>query len=79
MFDAITALERRRIGLFGLAFKPDTDDLRESPYVELAERLLGKGFDIKIYDPNITMARLTGANRDYIDKHILNNSYALLQ
>jgi GDP-mannose 6-dehydrogenase len=59
-----------RIGLIGLSFKPDTDDLRESPFVDLAERLLGKGFDLRIYDPNVSVARLVGANRDYIERTI---------
>src|SRR5262249_57426455 len=58
---------KRRIGLFGLSFKPGTDDLRESPLVELAERLLGKGYDLRIYDANVTMSRLMGANREFID------------
>jgi len=62
--------EPRRIGIIGLSFKPDTDDLRESPFVDLAERLLGKGLDLKIYDPNVSLARLTGANRDYIERTI---------
>jgi GDP-mannose 6-dehydrogenase len=60
----------RRIGLIGLSFKSRTDDLRESPFVELAERLLGKGFDVKIYDPNVSVARLVGANREYIERSI---------
>jgi GDP-mannose 6-dehydrogenase len=66
-FDLVTASGRRRIGLFGLSFKPGTDDLRESPLVELAERLVGKGYDLRIYDANVTLSRLIGANRDYID------------
>jgi GDP-mannose 6-dehydrogenase len=66
----ITTYAPCRIGLFGLAFKPGTDDLRESPYVELAERLLGKGYDLRIYDPAVAVARLTGANRDYIQERI---------
>lgn len=60
----------RRVGLIGLSFKPNTDDLRESPYVEMAERLLGKGCELKVYDPNVSLARLTGANKDYIDRVI---------
>jgi len=66
-FDIVTASGRRKIGLFGLSFKPGTDDLRESPLVELAERLLGKGYDLRIYDANVALSRLMGANREYID------------
>jgi GDP-mannose 6-dehydrogenase len=65
--ELVMATGKRRIGLFGLSFKPGTDDLRESPLVELAERLVGKGYDLRIYDANVTLARLIGANRDYID------------
>ncbi len=67
-FELIVATGRRRIGLFGLAFKAGTDDLRESPLVELAERLLGKGFDLQIYDANVSLSRLMGANREYIER-----------
>jgi GDP-mannose 6-dehydrogenase len=56
----------RRLALLGLCFKVGTDDLRESPQVELAERLIGKGFAVKVYDPVLNLAALTGANRDYI-------------
>jgi GDP-mannose 6-dehydrogenase len=61
---------RRRIGIFGLAFKPGTDDLRESPLVELSERLLGKGYDLRIYDANVSLSRLTGKNRAFIEEHL---------
>lgn len=66
----VVASGARRVGLIGLSFKPNTDDLRESPYVEIAERLLGKGCEFKIYDPNVSLARLTGANKNYINRVI---------
>lgn len=67
---AISSLGVRRLGLIGLSFKPDTDDLRESPYVELAERLIGKGYILKVHDPNVSIARLQGANKEYIERAI---------
>jgi GDP-mannose 6-dehydrogenase len=69
-FDLVAATGKRKIGLFGLSFKPGTDDLRESPLVELAERLLGKGYDLRIYDANVTLSRLMGANREYIESRL---------
>ena len=69
-FAAIAAHGRQQVALFGLAFKSGTDDLRESPFVLLAEKLIGKGFDLKIYDRSVETARLTGANRAYIDREI---------
>ena len=69
-FDLVARTGARKVGLFGLSFKPGTDDLRESPMVELAERLLGKGYDLKIYDANVSMSRLLGANREYIEQRL---------
>jgi GDP-mannose 6-dehydrogenase len=69
-YELLTANGRSRIGLFGLAFKPGTDELRESPFVELAERLIGKGYDLRIYDPSIHLPSLTGTNREYIEEHL---------
>ena len=60
----------RRVGVVGLAFKPTTDDLRESPMVTVVEALIGKGCDVRVYDSNLIMARLTGANRRYIEIEI---------
>lgn len=57
---------RKRIGILGFSFKEGTDDLRESPMIEIIERLAGKGYDIRIYDKNVQVARLVGANRDFI-------------
>jgi GDP-mannose 6-dehydrogenase len=69
-FNAVVATGKHRVGLFGLSFKPGTDDLRESPLVELAERLLGRGFDLRIYDANVTLSRLIGANQEYIESRL---------
>ena len=75
----ITSLGKKRIGFLGMAFKPDTDDLRESPLVSLIETLLGKGYHVRIYDRNVSTSRLIGANRRFIDEHIPHLSCLLVE
>lgn len=70
VFRTIEATGKRRVGLLGLSFKPGTDDLRESPLVALAERLLGRGFELMIHDSQVAVSRLLGANRAYVDQRI---------
>ena len=66
----ITEKARKKVGVLGFSFKAGTDDLRESPLVEVIERLIGKGYDIRLYDKNVKIASLVGANKDYILNHI---------
>ncbi|MGI8828231.1 MAG: nucleotide sugar dehydrogenase [Candidatus Limnocylindria bacterium] len=69
-FDMIRATGAKRIGVLGLSFKAGTDDLRESPLVTLVERLIGKGYDVRVLDPNVSFASLHGANRAYIEREV---------
>jgi GDP-mannose 6-dehydrogenase len=66
----LLATGKRKIGFVGLSFKTGTDDLRESPLVSLAEQLIGKGMQLSIYDPEVRLAQLLGANRSFIEKHL---------
>ena len=68
--DMIINKGKRKVGILGFAFKAGTDDLRESPIVDVIEHLIGKGYELKLYDKNVNLAALTGANRDYILNHI---------
>jgi GDP-mannose 6-dehydrogenase len=69
-YKIVTSFKKKKIGFLGLAFKGSTDDLRESPLVLLAERLIGKGYELLIYDRNVNLARIFGSNKAYIEKEI---------
>ncbi len=66
----VLATGSRRVGFVGLSFKTGTDDLRESPMVTLAEQLVGKGVQLRVYDPEVHLSRLLGANRRFIEHHV---------
>ncbi len=68
--DMVQETGKRRVGLLGLAFKANTDDLRESPHVTLAETLLGKGYQVRVLDEKVSLSRLYGANKTYIEQEI---------
>jgi GDP-mannose 6-dehydrogenase len=68
--DIILATKQRKIGMIGVSFKGGTDDLRESPLLELAERLIGKGMDVRIYDPEVNLSRIRGSNKAFVEESI---------
>ena len=69
-YNLINSYGKRKVLMLGLSFKAGTDDLRESPLVELAETLIGKGYQLQIFDRNVEYARMHGANKEYINHHI---------
>ncbi|MCF6204627.1 MAG: nucleotide sugar dehydrogenase [Methylococcaceae bacterium] len=69
-FSLLKQTQKKKIAMLGISFKANTDDLRESPLVELVEKMIGKGYDIKIYDKCVSIAKLVGANKEYIMQHI---------
>ncbi len=68
--DRILGIKQKRIGILGLSFKTGTDDLRESPMITLVETLMGKGCQVRIYDSEVSLAKIFGANRAFIDREI---------
>jgi GDP-mannose 6-dehydrogenase len=68
--ESILLLMKRKVGILGLSFKPGTDDLRESPMVHLVKRLIAEGCDVQIWDQNVSLGRLIGSNRQFIEEYI---------
>jgi GDP-mannose 6-dehydrogenase len=77
-FGLIKQTDKKKVAMLGISFKANTDDLRESPLVELVEKMIGKGYDVKIYDKSVSLAKLTGANKEYILQHIPHISNLLI-
>lgn len=75
----IMSFGKKKIGFAGFSFKAGTDDLRESPLVEIIETLIGKGYDLKLYDRNVSLAKLMGANKEYINQHIPHISLLMVE
>jgi GDP-mannose 6-dehydrogenase len=78
-FEMIQQLGKRPVTILGMSFKAGTDDLRESPILEIIERLIGKGYDVRIFDRNVNLSKLVGANRDYLLRMIPHVSSLLVE
>jgi GDP-mannose 6-dehydrogenase len=68
--DAVLDQPKRRVALIGLSFKVGSDDLRESPFVRLAEALIGKGIPLRVYDPDVAIGNVFGRNRAYVEERL---------
>jgi GDP-mannose 6-dehydrogenase len=66
--DWVLGQSKKRVAILGISFKSGTDDMRESPFVEMAERLIGKGCEVRIFDPNVQLARIVGTNKEYLTR-----------
>jgi len=76
--ERIVSFQKKRIGFVGMSFKPDSDDLRESPLVIIVETLLGKGYTVRVHDQHVSMNQLIGTNRRYVDQHLPHLSSVLV-
>jgi GDP-mannose 6-dehydrogenase len=68
--DSVLEMRHRKVVLLGLSFKAGSDDLRESPFVRLAEALIGKGVSLRIHDPDVALSGVIGRNRAYVEEHL---------